>query len=198
VLYWCLVFPFSTSSLRALSVFTHGVNFAVMLLDGWLSRQPYLISHGVYFLAYCLIYLVWSIIHSVANLKNADEKEYIYAVLDWRQSSSKAAMYAVAVVIIAAPLVNLFFWWLLHYQRRHLDHPESGDGSYLNSDADDRSRGRPTEIELGERNSHQDNPGAGAGVIVGEENQAPRNPAVAVPTALGTPYAAQQMSMQSV
>lgn len=117
-----------------------------MLLDGWLSRQPYLISHGLYFLAYCVIYLIWSVIHAVANIKNADDEEYIYAALDWRQSMSKAAMYAVAVVIIAAPLVNLFFWWLLHYQRRHLDYPQDEDGRTLNRGEDNSAGG--SEVAL--------------------------------------------------
>ena len=130
-----------------MSVFTHGVNFFVMLLDGWLSRQPYLISHGLYFLAYCVIYLIWSVIHAVANIKNADDEEYIYAALDWRQTMSKAAMYAVAVVIIAAPLVNLFFWWLLHYQRRHLNYPQDEAGRYFNRGEEDNSAGR-SEVDL--------------------------------------------------
>ena len=146
VLYWLLVFPFNPKAASALSVFTHGVNFVVMLLDGWLSRQPYLISHGVYFLAYCLVYLAWSVIHGLSNIKTADGDEYIYAVLNWRSSKGKAAMYATAVLVIVAPLANLFFWWLLHYQRRHLDDPEDSpqrewpaQGRYLNEQQNDRA-----------------------------------------------------------
>ena len=146
VLYWLLVFPFNPKAASALSVFTHGVNFVVMLLDGWLSRQSYLISHGVYFLAYCLVYLAWSVIHGLSNIKTADGDEYIYAVLNWRSSKGKAAMYATAVLVIVAPLANLFFWWLLHYQRRHLDDPEDSphrewpaQGRYLNEQQNDRA-----------------------------------------------------------
>ena len=145
-LYWLLVFPYRPSSVGALSVFVHGVNFLVMLLDGWLSRQPHLISHVVYFLAYVVLYVCWTIIHAVANIKREDEKEYIYAALDWRHKTLEAAIYMVAVVTIAVPLVHLFFWWLLQYQPRHLDFQENADGRFLNADEENGARGSDVEL----------------------------------------------------
>jgi len=149
LLYWLLVFPTQDTDLKAISCFTHGVNFIVMLVDGWLSRQPYLISHGIYFLCYCIIYVVWTIIHAVAKIGNEVNEDYIYASLDWGRNSGKATMYAIAVVIIAGPAVNLFFWWLLHFQRRYIDHldtPLYPDGGGVEGQG---REGTPREMEEG-------------------------------------------------
>jgi hypothetical protein len=57
--------------LEAITFFVHGVNFIAMLLDGWLSRQPYRIAQGIYLVCYCLLYLLWSIIHALTKVGNA-------------------------------------------------------------------------------------------------------------------------------
>ena len=38
----------------------HGVNFLVMAVDMIVCRQVFRLAHGVYFFAYCLLYLLWS------------------------------------------------------------------------------------------------------------------------------------------
>jgi hypothetical protein len=69
LLYWLLVFPYERGPLQAISCFTHGVNFLVMLLDAWLSCQPYRFSEGIYLFCYSLLYLFWSMIHALFKVQ---------------------------------------------------------------------------------------------------------------------------------
>ena len=108
VLYWGLVYD---GSMHAISPFTHGVNFAVMVADQALSNQPMYLLHAAFFMAYTVAYLAWTVVHYAAGLKDCDNNRYIYGALDWSNPSS-AGRIAGAVVVVAAPLVNVAFWSL--------------------------------------------------------------------------------------
>lgn len=73
VLYWLLVFPTRTAAqqrdIHPITVLVHGVNFFVMLVDASINAQPFPLAHGLYFLVYALIYLLWSILFVVAGLR---------------------------------------------------------------------------------------------------------------------------------
>jgi len=109
VLYWGLVFPKEDGAFKLVNAFTHGVNFFVMILDAWTSRFPVLLVHGVYFILYALIYLIWTLVHYNAGLTNEHGDPYIYAALDWR-NPSKSAILAFLIIGVAAPIVFCSCW----------------------------------------------------------------------------------------
>merc|ERR1719446_484313 len=69
-MYWGLVYPYLTVAPSILSYFVHGVNFLVMAVDMIVCRQVFRLAHGVYFFAYCLLYLLWSGIYEWLDLEN--------------------------------------------------------------------------------------------------------------------------------
>jgi len=112
IMYWCLVFPFSTK-VYAISFLTHGVNFAIQLLDLVMNQQPYLLMHGLYFALYAALFLLWSVIHYATSIGNGDAEKYIYKALDW--GSPGAAATVVAFILLGCfPLLNCLCWWFVH------------------------------------------------------------------------------------
>ena len=75
LLYWTLIYDGGTP--RAITPFTHGYNFAAMAVDQVLTNQPVRPWHFVYFIAYAVLYLVWSAIFFVSGLR-CDGERYIY------------------------------------------------------------------------------------------------------------------------
>ena len=106
VLYWGLVFD---GDLHLISCFTHGANFAVMLLDSLCSGFPVLLAHGLYFLLYAALFLGWSAVHYALGLSNEKGQPYIYSTLDWSYPGFVAKL-AFIILAVAAPLVSVVCW----------------------------------------------------------------------------------------
>ena len=101
LMYWALVF---TPPLKSpLSVFTHGVNFFVMLFDLLLVRNPMYLSHVLMPMCYAVIYLIFSLIFYAAT------GESIYDALDWGNPSGAGKLSALIL------FVGLPFLWILMY-----------------------------------------------------------------------------------
>ena len=66
-LYWALVYPHRTEEPGTVTYFVHGVNFFMIALDVFLSNQPYYLVHGLYFFAYCITYLLWTLVYWAAG-----------------------------------------------------------------------------------------------------------------------------------
>jgi hypothetical protein len=112
VLYWALVFD---GTVRTLSVLTHGVNFAVMMIDSFASGFPLLLAHLLYFFAFMIIYLLWSWVHHSAGLTNEHGDAYIYSSLDWAYPDYVQKL-AVAIILVAAPIVTLGCWSIMRWR----------------------------------------------------------------------------------
>ena len=112
VMYWVLVCPFGDCRLKAVSFFTHGVNFAIMLTDAYLSGRPLLLPHAFYTFGYVLLYLAWTVIHYTADLANEKGDRYIYKQLDWSKPGSAAAL-SVGIFFVITPLIVLGCWTIM-------------------------------------------------------------------------------------
>ena len=53
--------------------------------------------------------MAWSLVHYAAGLKDCENNRYIYESLNWRRPGA-AARIAAAVLLLAAPLLNVAFW----------------------------------------------------------------------------------------
>jgi hypothetical protein len=107
VLYWGLVF---SGELKVLSCLTHGLNFVVMALDSAVGSMPYLLLHGIWFMLYCLVFLLWSVLHYLLKIGDANGNGYIYSSLDWGSDAKGVSEIAMLIVLVAAPFVNCVFW----------------------------------------------------------------------------------------
>ena len=82
---------------------THGANFAVMLVDLLLVRNPMYLSHVVMPFLYAIVYLIFSVIYWAATGEN------IYDALDWGNPSGAGKLSALIL------FVGLPFLWILLY-----------------------------------------------------------------------------------
>lgn len=112
VLYWVIVVPTETSSPTAVSYFTHGVNFVVMLLDMYLSRQPYYLMHGIYMAIMGLTYLGFTYVHYAAGGTDCRGNRYIYRNIDWNQQASTGNLLS-TLLFLVVPVMNVAFWFLI-------------------------------------------------------------------------------------
>lgn len=106
VLYWLLVFD---GTVHTETVWVHGVNFLVVLIDVVASRQPICLLHAAYFLAYGSVYLLWTLLYYHAGGVDCHAHPYIYAALDWRYTESTLTL-ALEILFVAVPAVSLLFW----------------------------------------------------------------------------------------
>eukprot|EP01048_Picozoa_sp_COSAG05_P009565 COSAG05_NODE_794_length_7287_cov_45.558431_9_plen_115_part_00 len=107
-----LVFPKEDGTFHLVQAFTHGVNFFVMIADAWTSGFPVLLVHGVYFIIYALLYLIWTLVHYNTGLTNEHGDPYIYAALDWR-NPAKSIAYAFVIIVVVAPIVICACWGIM-------------------------------------------------------------------------------------
>lgn len=105
LLYWTLVYGGGTP--RPLTPFTHGYNFIAMAIDQILTNQPVRPWHFVYFIAYAILYLVWSAIFYASGLR-CDGERYIYESLNWKKSD-QTALVAAIILLIVCPIVYCGF-----------------------------------------------------------------------------------------
>ena len=124
VLYWGLVYD---GTLYPISPWTHGVNFVLMVLDQAISNQPMYLAHGLLFMVYAFLYVVWSYVHFVTGLKNCSNDRYIYASLNWKYAGSTAKLAAV-ILFVVAPFFNIVFWCLFFRRVRGVtETPKAAD-----------------------------------------------------------------------
>jgi len=108
ILYWGLVWQ--GPDVYLISVFTHGGNFALMLLDFLFCQQPMYLSHVVYPMLFASVYVLFTLVYYFSGGTFEDEQSpYIYAALDWR-NPGKTSLLACLVVFVATPVI-----WLVTY-----------------------------------------------------------------------------------
>jgi len=128
-LYWLLVY---TPPARVLSCMTHGLNFAVLLVDSLLTCSSLFILHGLYFVLYALTFILFSVIFFAAKGRNENNEKFIYSSLDWDGAPGAAAVTVVALLFVAVPIVYLFLWTIVFARQRksgpHIAKAAGADG----------------------------------------------------------------------
>jgi len=112
MLYFVVVLPTEERTPMLVSYFTHGANFATMVLDVFLSRQPYYILHGFYFAFFAAIYAAFSYFYFRQGGTDCRGNPYIYAALDWSDLVKTGNLVGLGIFVII-PVVNLMFWFVI-------------------------------------------------------------------------------------
>ena len=139
ILYWGVVYPYGAADLQPLSFFTHGFNVVAMVTDSLISKARLPLLHGLYFISYCVLYLIWTIVFFYTQFErpcacpsdtpgctdqgdtaSSDECRYIYSSINWasRRSSAMAGVLVAIVLLVVAPLVVLVVFFMdqaIHY-----------------------------------------------------------------------------------
>jgi len=131
VMFWLLVFE---PPLKAFSVFTHGVNYLIMLADVILSSQPYRLAHGLYFILYAIIYIFWSLIHHWAKGRNHDGDRFIYSSLDYKEDAG-GAVGTIVTAFVGFIFVLLPILWITVHVRSRKAKIELDSGKHAEGEA---------------------------------------------------------------
>jgi hypothetical protein len=131
VLYWGLVFD---GTIHLISVFTHGVNFIVMLIDTIINRQQLRMTHWLYFQCFTILYVIWTIIFYATmdrpcdcsnnddepekygckeegTGKNDDECRFIYGSVNWASASRSGTTILVCLLLFIAVPISFFIFY---------------------------------------------------------------------------------------
>jgi hypothetical protein len=114
ILYFALILPAAGGSPKAISFFTHGANFVIMLLDMLLSRQPYYLLHGVYVAFFLAGYAIFTYVYHKLEGTSCLGNPYIYKAVDWTNATS-TGIQAFFGILVVVPIVNLLFWLVMGY-----------------------------------------------------------------------------------
>ncbi|XP_077966435.1 protein rolling stone-like [Styela clava] len=127
ILFWSYVAPDLDPDIAysVISIFRHGISFALLLIDLFVSAFPVRIAHGVYMMALAAFYGIFTIILWRAKVTDA-----VYGILDWEKYPELASGIIVAVTLIAAPCIHLALFLLyrlrMHvYNRYHMEESSS-------------------------------------------------------------------------
>ena len=111
----------------------HGVALVAVCFDGMvLNRIPVRIKHYAFCLGADFIYVIWTIIHSVAGWSNGydapdttaadagklapeEASNSIYLALNWNDETVQAVLVSLLVLFVIAPILYLFQWALSLY-----------------------------------------------------------------------------------
>ena len=96
--FWLLLFN-ARNGVRALTVILHGVNFIVMVGDTMLSSIPVRLFHVIYPMLYCIVYIMFTVIHWAAVAPN-----HIYPQTDYTGRPVLAAVSQLCLFFIGLPL----------------------------------------------------------------------------------------------
>ena len=118
---------------------THGTNTVYVLVDLFITGMPVRLLHFVYGMTYCVIYLVFCLVYTLAGGTNALDKDYIYTTFDFRGSPGLSALYG-GLLTVVGPIVVWFVVCLLHSLKLFIDrsccHRHSPGGSQCSEETD--------------------------------------------------------------
>ena len=104
-------------TVQYLTVFTHGADAVLSVVDLRLSGIPFHPRYGFFLMAYLFVFASWTLLHFAFKVGTKDgcrqyeepERCPIYTVLDWHRPLLAAAC-CFAAVFVAAPLATLGVW----------------------------------------------------------------------------------------
>ena len=100
-----------------LSIFEHGINSVVLMVDLFVAVRPYRLLHVFQPIAILVMYAVFSVIYWAAGGVDYEGNHYIYDILDWDKPDS-------ALIFLAGGLVAMFplhaIIWSIHLLRDHV------------------------------------------------------------------------------
>mmetsp|Transcript_13337 Transcript_13337/g.37883 ORF Transcript_13337/g.37883 Transcript_13337/m.37883 type:complete len:334 (+) Transcript_13337:9-1010(+) len=99
-LFWGLVFDGTFSAL--VTPPTHGLNWAVSVLDWWLSKQPTYCIHVIWAFMFAFWYCLFLVAWWASGATTCHGDNYIYAALDLNQGAATWAL-MVGICLVAVP-----------------------------------------------------------------------------------------------
>lgn len=113
LLYWTLDYD-KDSKIWYSTIYCHGIIAIMLLVDGNLiARIPLRIKQMLFVEIYALLYMIWSLIHSMSGIGNGNrEGDLIYDVMDWEDKTIMTIIIALIVLLVVTPLCFMLAWVL--------------------------------------------------------------------------------------
>ncbi|KAK6179859.1 hypothetical protein SNE40_012117 [Patella caerulea] len=121
IIFWLAVYDPETGP-TAVSINTHGINVALVLLDTIISRHPVKLIHFFHSVIFCVVYALFTVLYWAVGGTNHKNEPYIYKILDYSGKTDVAIMYVLLVPFVGAPLCHCLIYTIfklrnaIHYK----------------------------------------------------------------------------------
>ena len=125
VAFWIICFISKTPSVSCdvrtepNTILLHGVNSILVISDIIITRQPFMVLHGIYPLVFGCFYLFLTYLHHIFQIgvcEHPNQDYPIYDELDWNNIHSVYKWY---ITLICITIIN-FVAWYIHYRKQRI------------------------------------------------------------------------------
>ncbi len=112
LLFWVLIYD-GNMDLTYTLFMIHGVAWVVIGIDGCcFSRIPLRMKQFIFAESFAVLYLIWSVLHSVLNVgnpwyTNKGENDPIYSIVDWTDDTGFCIVLSVGLLFVGLPIIFL-------------------------------------------------------------------------------------------
>ncbi|XP_032230605.1 protein rolling stone isoform X2 [Nematostella vectensis] len=106
IIYW----GWMVGPIDGLDVSTHALNTVFMILELVLSKLPIRLLHCIYPLVFGLCYMIFTVVYWAAGGTNANNKPYIYSIVDYKDSPGMAVGILLGALLVLLPIVHSVFF----------------------------------------------------------------------------------------
>lgn len=127
VAYWSAVYT-PGKRVDGADVDAHAINSVMIIVDTLMCSIPVRLLHVVYPMLLMITYALFSVIYWKSGGTNPFGQPYIYAVLDYQNHPTVAAITIVSIFFIALPLSQSFLYCLFRFRcwlKNRKAHPET-------------------------------------------------------------------------
>lgn len=100
---------------------THGGNAMVNLIDLFIHAHPAYYGHVIYVFLGGVFYLLFSVIYTLAGGTDRDYKNFIYSVIDWRNNTQGAVIFALSTIVFLSIMhfiLTMFVTLRIHFCKK--------------------------------------------------------------------------------
>ncbi|XP_067854545.1 protein rolling stone isoform X2 [Heptranchias perlo] len=119
ITYWIFTYIPGQSRLDSININMHVMNSVLVLLELSMTAAPIHLAHFVYVMAYCLTYIIFTIVYWAAGGTNLKGEAFIYRILSYGENPGLAAGCVIVTICFITPALQLLVW-NLHFLRRHI------------------------------------------------------------------------------
>ena len=114
ILYWSLLY-YPGQVITFSNIANHGVITLLLILDGLIiARIPFRWRHFLVIQAVAIIYLIWTVLHSVLDIGlvrgENNEGRPLYPFLNFEENPYRASFVAILITFFLTPVIHLLLW----------------------------------------------------------------------------------------
>ncbi|XP_067908194.1 protein rolling stone [Heterodontus francisci] len=119
IAFWSFEYMPGRVTLDSININMHVINSVLVLLELSMTAAPIHLAHFVHVLAYCLTFILFSVIYWAAGGTNLKGEAFIYRILNYGENPGPAVGCIIGSICVLMPLLQ-FLVWNLHFLKCHM------------------------------------------------------------------------------